>query len=71
MFQEELMFKFLAKKSRFFWVSTVFFYSFSSLGFSNDEDVLVDPVVLTIPKPSVGIETLLSTRDPIQPIPAK
>jgi len=64
------MFKFLAKKSRFFWVSTVFFYSFSSLGFSNDEDVLVDPVVLTIPKPSVGIETLLSTRDPIQPIPA-
>ena len=64
------MFKFLAKKSRFFWVFTVFFYSFSSLGFSNDEDVLVDPVVLTIPKPSVGIETFLSTRDPIQPIPA-
>ncbi|MBT6184286.1 MAG: TonB-dependent receptor plug domain-containing protein, partial [Betaproteobacteria bacterium] len=48
----------------------VFFTTNPTFSFANDQSVLVDPVVLTVPHQSDGIEVILSTRDPIQPIPA-
>ena len=64
------MFNCVSVKNRLLWISVVFLISSSILTSANDEQLTVDPVVVTVPNPSDGIETILKTRDPIQPIPA-
>ena len=59
------------RKYQFLSCIFVFFTTNPTFSFANDQSVLVDPVVLTVPHQSDGIEVILSTRDPIQPIPAK
>lgn len=58
------------RKYQFLSCIFVFFTTNPTFSFANDQSVLVDPVVLTVPDQSDGIEVILSTRDPIQPIPA-
>jgi iron complex outermembrane receptor protein len=63
------MFNCVSVKNRLLWISVVLLISSSILTSANDEQFTVDPVVVTVPNPSDGIETILKTRDPIQPIP--
>ena len=58
------------KKYRLLSYIFILFTVVPTLSFANDQTVLVDPVVLTVPDQSDGIEVILNTRDPIQPIPA-